>query len=368
MKKLFVMLMAIVLLTTIDAYATTHNSSVNLDISVNADGYAIGGGTTKRTLTITGADSQLNATQVILGTNTFTMPGASATIAGLGTAETWTAAQTFTNADLLLKGTSTGATTLESGLTSSGSNTLTLPITATDTLAGLGTVQTYTAAQTFTNSDLILLGSSTGTTIFTSDNSSGTTYTMHVPAANDTLVDLVGSQSLTHKTLTDSTNVLGRVTMTLGSDADYDMHYRDATTGYLTRLANGTTGQVLTATTGGAPSWASPVPLTFTEVTAASATAAVNNGYIANYATLCTITLPTTIAVGQMVSVVGKGAGGWQIAQSTNQLIHFGSAVTTTGTGGYLASTNAYDSIDLICTVANTTFTVRSSQGNITYN
>ena len=36
-----------------------------------------------------------------------------------------------------------------------------------DTLAGLGTVETWTAAQTYTNSKLLLLGSSTGATTFT---------------------------------------------------------------------------------------------------------------------------------------------------------------------------------------------------------
>lgn len=49
--------------------------------------------------------------------------------------------------------------------------------------------------------------------------------------------------------------VIGGVTMTLGSDASYDMYYRNSS-GVLTRLANGTTGQVLTATTSNAPSWA----------------------------------------------------------------------------------------------------------------
>jgi hypothetical protein len=50
--------------------------------------------------------------------------------------------------------------------------------------------------------------------------------------------------------------VIAGVTMTLGSDASYDVYYRGAT-GVLTRLANGTTGQVLGATTGAAPSWIS---------------------------------------------------------------------------------------------------------------
>ena len=49
--------------------------------------------------------------------------------------------------------------------------------------------------------------------------------------------------------------VIGGVTMTLGSDAANDIYYRNGS-GVLTRLANGTTGQVLTATTASAPSWA----------------------------------------------------------------------------------------------------------------
>lgn len=46
-----------------------------------------------------------------------------------------------------LVGSSTGYTLLESGLSGSSNNTLTLPTTASDTLAGLGTAQTFTAAQ-----------------------------------------------------------------------------------------------------------------------------------------------------------------------------------------------------------------------------
>lgn len=51
--------------------------------------------------------------------------------------------------------------------------------------------------------------------------------------------------------------VIGGVTMTLGSDASYDMYYRSSG-GLLTRLANGTTGQYLGANTGAAPSWQTP--------------------------------------------------------------------------------------------------------------
>lgn len=51
--------------------------------------------------------------------------------------------------------------------------------------------------------------------------------------------------------------VVKGVTMTLGSDANYDVYYRNSS-GVLTRLANGTTGQFLAATTGAAPSWGTP--------------------------------------------------------------------------------------------------------------
>lgn len=65
------------------------------------------------------------------------------------------------------------------------------------------------------------------------------------------------TNTLANKTLTASTNVIGGVTMTLGSDAANDIYYRNGS-GVLTRLANGTTGQFLAATTGSAPSWGAP--------------------------------------------------------------------------------------------------------------
>lgn len=54
------------------------------------------------------------------------------------------------------------------------------------------------------------------------------------------VVTLTGTQNLTNKTLTSSTNVLGGVTMTLGSDADGDTYVRNS--GVLTRIAKGTSG------------------------------------------------------------------------------------------------------------------------------
>lgn len=117
-------------------------------------------------------------------------------------------------------------------------------------------------------------------------------------------------------------------------------------------------GSITIAGTGGSLAW--------TDVTGTTQAMAVNNGYTANNAGLVTLTLPSTAAYGSLLAVVGKGAGGWKIAQNASQLIHFGQSTTTTGTGGSLASTLQYDVVYVICTVANLEFTVVQSIGNLT--
>ena len=120
-------------------------------------------------------------------------------------------------------------------------------------------------------------------------------------------------------------------------------------------------GSITISSSSGTTSW--------TVVTGTTQAMSVNSGYISNNAGLVTLTLPSTAAVGSIIQMQGLGAGGWQIAQNSSQLIHIGSQVTTTGVSGFLASTNQYDSLTLLCVVANTTFTVLGGpQGNITYN
>lgn len=112
--------------------------------------------------------------------------------------------------------------------------------------------------------------------------------------------------------------------------------------------------------------------ITYTEVTGVSQTMVVNSGYIANNASLVTFTLPDTAPLGSIVSVIGKGAGGWRIAQNASEQIIWdeggvdGTNETTVGTGGRLDSTDDNDSIDLICITADTTWGVLSAKGNIT--
>lgn len=92
-----------------------------------------------------------------------------------------------------------------------------------------------------------------------------------------------------------------------------------------------------------------------------------NQGYLANSASALTFTLPTTATVGQLFAASEIGTGSFSIAQNAGQHIQFGSIQTTSGTGGSLTSTNTGDTINLVCSVANTTFQVVSSIGNLTY-
>lgn len=185
-----------------------------------------------------------------------------------------------------------------------------------------------------------------------------------------------------------------------------------AANGALNSLANGTTGQLLTAQTGADPIWASSggfaqsfitnpatgtaIPasgvltfagtggitvsaagstvtingpssfITWVDVTAATQAMAINTGYTANSSSLITFTLPATAAYGTELYVVGKGTGLWTIVQNASQIIHFGS-VNTTVTTGSLSSTLQYDVVGLVCSVANTEWTVIQSIGDITY-
>jgi hypothetical protein len=136
-----------------------------------------------------------------------------------------------------------------------------------------------------------------------------------------------------------------------------------------TRLPAGPDNQVLTtdSTTPEGVKWTPQASFfSFTEMTGTALTMAVNNGYILNNPALVIATLPATSSVGDLVWIVGKGVGGWQIAQNVGQTIHFGNQDTTTGIGGSLDSTNQYDAIQLLCTAANTDWTCTGiSQGNI---
>lgn len=112
-------------------------------------------------------------------------------------------------------------------------------------------------------------------------------------------------------------------------------------------ITNGA-GSITIASTGGVNSWAG--------VAGTTQAAAINTGYVIQNASQTTVTLPTTAALGSVVSVMGLGAGGWILAAGAGQTIQLGASATSTA--GSLTSANQYDTVQVVCIVANTTWAV----------
>ena len=195
-------------------------SSVNLDITNNSNGFDISGGTTSRTLGISGG----NVTIVGSGSATLTFPTTSDTLVGRATTDT------LTNKTL--------TSPVISTITNSG--TITLP-TSTDTLVGRATTDTLTnktltspVISTITNVGTLTLPSDTTrlvgrTTTDTLTNKTLTspvistitnTGTLTLPTSTDTLVGRATTDTLTNKTLTSPviSTITNTGTITLPSD------------------------------------------------------------------------------------------------------------------------------------------------------
>lgn len=118
-------------------------------------------------------------------------------------------------------------------------------------------------------------------------------------------------------------------------------------------------GSITLASTGGGLT-------TVDETLVGPTTMAVNTQYIADNGALVTLTLPAAAALGDTFRIIGKGAGGWLMAQQAGQTTHFGNVATTAGAGGSIASSNQWDGLTVVCVTANTTFAVYGAQGNLT--
>jgi len=113
-------------------------------------------------------------------------------------------------------------------------------------------------------------------------------------------------------------------------------------------ISNGTHSITIT-NTGAMITWAS--------IAGTTQTAAVNTGYVVSNASQTTITLPVTAALGSIVEIAGLGAGGWILAPGAGQSIQLGEDNAT----ATVTSANANDCIRVVCTVANTQWTMLSS-------
>lgn len=92
--------------------------------------------------------------------------------------------------------------------------------------------------------------------------------------------------------------------------------------------------------------------LAWTSIAGTTQTAAIDSGYIIGNAAQTTVTLPTTAAIGSTVAIMGSGAGGWILAPGAGGNIQVGSANATAS----VTSSNRYDSIRVVCIIANTTW------------
>jgi len=132
-----------------------------------------------------------------------------------------------------------------------------------------------------------------------------------------------------------------------------------AGTGISITNGDGTGGNPVISAASGAFSW--------NDVTTATQTIAIGNGYVTDRGGGVAYTLPATATFGDEFAITGK-LGLWTIAQAAGQQIQFGSASTTVGVTGSLAATNVGDSIQVLCitTGASTVWRVLNSVGNIT--
>lgn len=100
----------------------------------------------------------------------------------------------------------------------SGTGTLTFSSSGTSITAkvNLSNANTWLAAQTFTNSDIKLLGSSTGVTTFTSANSGASNFTLTIPAVNGTAVTTGDTGTVSNAMLANSSITIAGKSTALG--------------------------------------------------------------------------------------------------------------------------------------------------------
>jgi hypothetical protein len=101
------------------------------------------------------------------------------------------------------------------------------------------------------------------------------------------------------------------------------------------------------------------------QVVNTSFTASAGNGYIVLSGPGSSFTLPATAAVGNVIAFVANDtATTFSILQTAGKQIRFGNKLTTAGAGGSITSAEDGASLILVCTVANTNWSVIDSVGN----
>ena len=250
-------------------------------------------------------------------------------------------------------GSCSGAAAVSSVANSDGTMTISPTTGAVVASLALGHANTWTGVQTFTNSDLALLGSSTGSTAFASANAGATNYTVTFPAANATLASL----NVSDQTISGGANVTpynpttGNITVDCGkSPLQWQIN-----TGAFTITAPTSDGSCILEEIGGngagAITWTnfsnkSPVGTTYTATATATATVTFSNGsanitWTANALNLNSPVffttsggLPTNFTAGTVYYVSSTGTNTIQVAATPGgSAVVAGSAGSGTQTG-----------------------------------
>lgn len=170
-------------------------------------------------------------------------------------------------------------------------------------------------------------------------NSQGGTGSALTPVNSATYVTTAAGVTQFSATMTDGQVIIGD---TAGTPAAATL-----TAGPGISITNGAAAITVSAT-GGVGDWSG--------VAGTTQAAVINHGYVIQNASATTVTLPATAPLGSMVQVQGLGAGGWILAAGAGQTIQLGASVTSTA--GSLTSSNRYDVVQVVCIVADTTWSV----------
>lgn len=96
-----------------------------------------------------------------------------------------------------------------------------------------------------------------------------------------------------------------------------------------------------------------------------SITAVAGTGYFANGVAGITVTLPTVSVLGDTFKVYNFNGQGFTIAQGAGQSIQVADMITATGAAGSVSTSFIGDSIELVCSIANTKWEMVSFEGNL---
>jgi fibronectin-binding autotransporter adhesin len=303
----------------------TPSSGVATNLTGTASALNIGG--TAANITAT-SNSTLTTLSALTSANGTTIP-ASASLAALGTANTWAAAQTFPSSDIIVKGSSTGTTTLASANSSASNYTITWPAN-TGTVGELNLAQTWSALQTF-GTDISIGGVTPSGATGTGNLVFGTSPTLTTPA-----LGTPSALTLTNATgLPPTTGISGwpaNASGVLTNNGSGTLSWGTAGSGTVTDGSGTTTANGMLASTTTAHVYS---------VVTLAPTLSISSGVLGETAPTRTVTSSPTVASTDMGGLINSNvSGGGTLTIPAISSSIFASGMTLT-TDNYSSSTEA---------------------------